>query len=278
LSTPTTCSAASLAAGEALGGTATSATDWLLVEVRGAWGHDAVAESGLPSDVAELLVAVPEKVILIRRPDRRRGVTVIHATVTEQGGRAARQELGSLDDLLLADLRGGDPVLGPVLLVCAHGRRDACCARLGVPLFDALTAHVDPGLLWQASHLGGHRFAPNLVSLPHGVQLGRIPPARAAEVVALLAAGRIPLELYRGRTVYGPDVQVAEVAVRRLTGCDRIAGLRLLRREDDVVSFETPSGELSVRVTEDTGPAVPASCGADPEPTRRFVASLESAA
>ena len=35
-------------AGEPLAGTASEATSWLLVEVRGAWGRDAVADSGLP--------------------------------------------------------------------------------------------------------------------------------------------------------------------------------------------------------------------------------------
>ncbi len=273
-----TCSEASLAAGVPLAGTATTETDWLLVEVRGAWGRDAVSDSGLPTEVRETLEAMPEKVILIRRPDRRTGVTVVHAVAAEDGGTARRLELASLEELPDVDLLDGDTVEGPLVLVCAHGRRDACCARLGVPLFDALSAHLDPGSLWQASHLGGHRFAPNLVSLPHGVQLGRIPTARAAEIAALLVAGRIPLDLYRGRTIYPPAVQAAEVAVRLVTGCDRIADLCLLSREEDLVSFATPTGELAVRVAERRGPAVPASCGVDPEPTVTWVALLESAA
>ncbi len=44
------------------------------------------------------------------------------------------------------------------------GRRDRCCARLGVPLFDALAPHVDADRLWQSSHHGGHRFAANCSS------------------------------------------------------------------------------------------------------------------
>ena len=101
-----------------------------------------------------------------------------------------------------ATLAGGDPVAGPIVLVCTHGRRDACCARLGLPLFDALAPHLPPERLWQSSHLGGHRFAPNVLVLPHGIQLGRIPLERAAEVAELLEDGRIPLDLYRGRTIY----------------------------------------------------------------------------
>ena len=102
------------------------------------------------------------------------------------------------------DFEAGDDVAGPIVLVCAHGRRDACCARLGLPLFDALNAQLLPTHLWQSSHLGGHRFAPNVVVLPYGIQLGRIPLERAADVVDLVTAGRIPLDLYRGRTIYAP--------------------------------------------------------------------------
>jgi len=273
-----TCSGSSLAAGESLAGTATQGASWLLVEVRGAWGRDAIADSELPSGVRGAMDSFPGKVILMRRPDRRRGVVVIRATAEEGGGTAVRQELGSLEELPGADLGKGDPATGPIVLVCAHGRRDACCARLGPPLFEALASHVAAERLWQASHLGGHRFAPNVLVLPQGIQLGRIPVGRAAEVVELLANDRIPLDLYRGRTIYVPPVQAAELAVRSVMGCDGLADLQLVSHEGDLVTFSTPVGELVMRVEERQGPVVPASCGADPEPTVGWVTSLESAA
>ncbi len=274
MSETSTCCGSSLAAGEALAGTATQGTSWLLVEVRGAWGRDAVVDSGLPSAVRDAIDPFPGKVLLVRRPDRRRGVTVIQATVDEGGGTAVRQEFEALDELPGADLAKGDPAVGPIVLVCAHGRRDACCARLGLPLFDALASHVAPERLWQSSHLGGHRFAPNVLVLPQGVQLGRIPVERAPEVVELLANDRIPLDLYRGRTIYAPPVQAAEFAVRSFTGYDGLADLRLVSYEGDLVTFKTPADELVVRVAERSGPARPVSCGADPEPTAGWVASL----
>lgn len=268
-----TCSVASLAAGEPLAGTATQATSWLLVEVRGAWGRDAVADSGLQPAVREAMDAFPGKVILVRRPDRRRGVTVIRARAEEAGGAAGRRVLGSLEELAGADLDNGDPVHDPIVLVCSHGRRDACCARLGPPLFDALAACVAPERLWQASHLGGHRFAPNVLVLPHGIQLGRVPVERAQQVMERLADDRIPVDLYRGRTIYAPPVQAAELMVRSVTGCDGLADLRLVSHEGDVVVFSTPLGTLEVRVEERPGPVLPASCGAAPEPTARWVAT-----
>jgi hypothetical protein len=272
-----TCVGASAAAAEPLAGTATEGAHWLLVEVRGAWGRDAVADSGLPSDVADALASFPGKVILVRRPDRRGGVVVVRADVDEEGGTAVEQELESLAELPAALSDDGEPVAGPIVLVCAHGRRDACCARLGPPLFSALEPHLAQARLWQSSHLGGHRFAPNVLSLPDGVQLGRIPVGRAAEIAALLVRRRIPLDLYRGRTIYAPSVQAAEICVRRATGCDHIADLRLVSVDGALVTFSTPTGELTVQVSDGPGPAIPVSCGAEPETPVRWVARLQSA-
>jgi hypothetical protein len=273
-----TCAASSLAGGELLAGTATVASEWLLVEARLAWGRDAVVDSGLADDVQDALAAFSGKVLLVRRPERRGAVTVIHARSEESGGFATRQETGSLDDLPETDFEAGDAVSGPIFLVCAHGRRDACCARLGLPLFDVLNAQLLPTHLWQSSHLGGHRFAPNVVVLPYGIQLGRIPLERAADVVDLVTAGRIPLDLYRGRTIYAPPVQAAEIAVRSLVGADGIGDVRLIAHDDDRVSFATPTGDLTVRVAQRPGPLLPPSCGAEPEPTIEWAVSLESAA
>ena len=277
MTTTVTCSDASAAAGEALGGTASRASRWLLVEVRGAWGRDAVADSGLPDDVRETLGGFPGSVILIRRPDRRAGVTIIHATASEEGGTARRQEVASLDEIPRVDLEGGEPIAGALLLVCSHGRRDACCARLGVPLFDAFTERVPRTHLWQASHLGGHRFAPNVLVVPHGLQFGRIPVTRGIELAGALAEGRIPLDLYRGRTIYEPHVQAAEITIRTARDLDRVDDLSFVSQDGERVTFSTPTGVVTALVSEIEGPNVPASCGKDPEPTVAWVASLESA-
>jgi hypothetical protein len=270
----TTCSQISLAADEPLPGTATVAARWLLVEVRGAWGRDPLADTELPAGVAEALAAHDGRVTFVRRPDRREGATVLDITVDEQGGASRRVELPSVADVAGLDLAGAAPVDGPFVLVCGHGRRDACCARLGRRAFDALLPHLPHDRLWQSSHLGGHRFAPNVVVLPSGVQLGRIPPDRAEEVAAAALQGRIPLDLYRGRVIYSPHVQAAEVAVRVATGCDRVDDARFVGEEGEHVTFSTPAGERTVRVELREGPRVPASCGAEPEPTTVWEAEL----
>lgn len=258
-----TCSASSLAAGEPLAGTATRAHRWLIVEARGAWARD-VDETELPARVRAAADGFDGRVQLIRRPDRRdgRGLAFI-AESREDGGTLRR--LDSVDDL-----GNGEPIDGPMLLVCCHGRRDPCCARGGPPVFDALRAHVAPDAVWQSSHLGGHRFAANMLVLPAGILLGRVLPADVPHVVAEVAAGRIPLDHYRGRTLHPPEAQVADAAVRERFGLTGLGDVTVLSAKDGHVWLATPEGEIDATVKSRAGPPLRESCGKDPAPSIRY--------
>jgi hypothetical protein len=130
--------------------------------------------------------------------------------------------LHDLSDLLRMDLDPiGDgrspkwqPWSEPVFAVCTHGRHDACCAERGRPLVAALAA-VAPQQTWEVSHIGGDRFAANVLVLPEGLYYGRLAPPDAADLVAAHAAGRLDLGHLRGRTSYPFPVQAAEVYLRR---------------------------------------------------------------
>lgn len=251
------CSA--LSAGEPLAGTATVAARFLLLEHRGRWGRDPLEDTELPPDRRALAEGFDGRVLLIRRLDPSGEPAALVAEVSAEGG-----TLRSVD---------GAPAPAQLLLVCTHGRRDACCARLGLPLYDALRAGIGAGRLWQSSHHGGHRFAPNLLALPSGVQLGRVPPGEAPSIAAMVAAGRIPLDHYRGRTLYDARRQAAEIAVRNRLGLDEIGDVTPLEDDGNTVRVATPDGIVEVHVEEQEGPAVPPSCGAPPEPSRRMVAT-----
>jgi hypothetical protein len=280
-------SCAELAAGvpEPLAGTATRASRYLLVERYGAWGKDAVADSGLPVGVVARLDSWAgeephSRVLLVRRPERRRGPgVVVHSMRCAEGeAGVARLELDRIGDLVDAQLEPGEaaPFTPAMLLVCAHGRRDPCCARLGVPLYDALVGAFGPERVWQSSHQGGHRFAGNVLALPHAVQLGRVGPAEAASVATLLDGGVIPLDHYRGRTIHAPEVQAADAHVRERLGLGTVGDVRHVGRDaDGAYVFATPAGDVRARVDAATGPALPPSCGAAPEPTTRFAVRLD---
>ena len=66
-------------------------------------------------------------------------------------------------------------------LVCTNGRHDPCCADFGRPVMRALTDAGAPDA-WECSHVGGDRFAANIVCLPEGIYYGRVEPERARAV------------------------------------------------------------------------------------------------
>lgn len=249
-----TCAQQSLDVGEPLFGTAVGDVDrWILLEHDGAWAKDALGSPGIPeatrAHFAAFLAADPRaRFQLIRGADDpapgapRRLFFVVASDGVVTSWVVPFRDLAELADLALADFhpdrappRGASPYPRPLVLVCTHGKRDACCARLGVPLFRELAkdlAREHPDLVWQTSHVGGHRFAANLVLLPHGYHYGRLDLAAARRVVRGYLAGRLTdLDRLRGRSCYPPDAQAAEFWLRQGAGRYGLEGLRLRRRE-----------------------------------------------
>ena len=274
------CSEISLAAGESLAATATSAKAWLLVEVPGSWPRD-VSVAGALSEPAHDAVAIwldhapGSRLLFIRRPGRsaaRLLVFAIHAA--ESAAEVRRIELEHPTDLADVDFEvDGDSTDQQLVLVCGHGSRDTCCALRGTAVYGALAERLGDEELWVSSHQGGHRFAANVLVLPTGLQFGRIEPDRAALVVARALAGRIELDRYRGRTCYASAVQAAERVVREARELEGVEDLRLTGVEGPVVRFRGLDGlEHTAQVEEAIGPSVPASCGAEPAPQTVFSA------
>lgn len=237
------CSALALATGEPLHATASRLRHWLLVEQPGRWGHHALLDSGLPREVGEHLTAEGRRhgvrVLLIkrrsRRPsDRRR---CFAAFTGRRERRLMTFEIDAPEDLLGLDLAGlvdarwrglGESVEGPLFAVCTHGKHDACCARLGAPLYRALAHRPDT---WEATHVGGDRFAANLVAFPDGLYFGRVTAEAARRVVEGYEEGRVALDHYRGRSAFPSPVQAAEHHVRVALALDGVDDLALVGHE-----------------------------------------------
>ena len=276
------CSDISLDAGESLAATATTAEHWLLVEVPGSWPRDVSVAGALPEPaheaVATWLEQIPSsRLLFIRRPGGsalRSLVFVIHAA--ESTAAVRRIELEHPTDLALVDLGSdGECTDQQLVLVCGHGSRDACCALRGTAVYGALAGRLGNEEVWISSHQGGHRFAPNVLVLPAGLQFGRVDPDEAAFVVARALAGRIELDRYRGRTCYASTVQAAEQSVREARELDGVADLRLAGVEGALVRFRGSDAiEHAALVEEIVVPRVPAGCGADPEAQKTFSAQI----
>lgn len=229
------CASWSRACGEALLGTASTTRRWLLLEQPGPWGHDALLESHVPPDLAQALLTGARRLgarpVLIRRPGRHPDDpetthTVMLADVDPLRPCLRRTEvadLAAVPDLLERAIDAGleavgAPHDGPVVLVCTHGRHDACCAVEGRPTAAALAAVLDD--VWECSHVGGDRFAANVVALPDGTYHGRVTPADAATVAEAIRTRRVSLPHYRGRSTLAFPVQAAEALLRERLGLD----------------------------------------------------------
>jgi hypothetical protein len=277
------CADLSELAGEPLGATATTAENWLLIEVPGTWPRDVGDGAGLPEAArriaGEWLESTPSsRLLFLRRPGRARARASLAFVVRAGESRAEvrRFALAAPAELAEVDLaRGGDETDARLVLVCGHGARDACCALRGTAVYGALAEQLDDEQLWLSSHQGGHRFAANVLVLPDGVHLGRLGPGSAVSAVADAVGGRIDLAHYRGRVAYSTRVQAAELAVRTAERLETVADLRLVDADGGLVRFRGPDGREHAAVVEERmGPSVPASCGADPERQAGFTARI----
>lgn len=260
------CSADSLAQHEPLIGTAGGPTRKLiLVEYAGPWGRSVPDElpqlhPGLRERLIEAHAIPGQRVLCLRRPQTGRpaeaasnptatptdALTVgriwlvdCSASRIQVLARCRAEELAALhsdDWWQLTELELWE---GPLLLVCTHGVRDRCCALHGMPLFRELDA-LDGAHVFQCSHLGGHRFAPVVLSLPSGVVYGRVPLDAAAELLESARARRWwHPDHVRGNLARDEQGQVAELAARRELG----------RWEDDAVVEVRPERDGSVAVS-----------------------------
>jgi len=212
---------------------------WLLIEHPGPWPHEA-ADAAQPAPLGALVSFAASsgiRVQMIRRPGRRRvgDARTVFAGWTAGGSPWLRRAsvsatAPSLTEGDLKDLAGGvppsfgSPLSEPVFLVCTHGKRSACCARFGAPLAQALAA-AHPGQVWETTHVGGHRFAANLVIMPHGLYYGPVGVEAATAAIAAYQRGAVEPGRYRGRAGQPPAVQEAEYARLEPAGFLPVAAL-----------------------------------------------------
>lgn len=257
---PLRCADSSLERDEPLYGTASIVHRWLLLEQPGAWGYDAMRRSRLPERIATELRkrarAAGVRVILLRRGSRfsDKERQCYFARTEESDSYLAHASVSTVEDLLdfdLGALKEGRSVPGAVeqhdslFLVCTHGRHDACCSIRGnqVARIACATGEVDA---WECSHIGGDRFAANLVCFPHGVYYGRVAAEEVQGLMEAYAEGIVSLDHYRGRCCYGFALQAAEYFARRETRTLGVSDVSLLTRavsaEELTATFELSGG------------------------------------
>lgn len=328
---PGACSVAFDEAGTSAYGTAAVARFFVAVEQPGPWGRDAATQSHLPVELGRALgqacAGRGGRLTLLRRPgrhadDRADGHAHPHGAGGADTGRATAyvawaggtpwllearlDDPAALLDLdydalaegdqatVAASLPGASPA-APVLLVCTNGRRDVCCAVRGRPVALEASAQA-PGRVWEASHTGGHRFAPTGVLLPFGATLARLDPALCLEVLSRADAGELPGRALgplhdRGRSSLEPGAQVAESHLRRVLGETSLTALSTQPiAASDQLGLDTVAAtgthtylvahrdgrSWQVQCTATAQDPLPESCGKAPVPVRAWSATVSA--
>jgi len=286
------CAEESVLRGDDFLGTTTVTRCYLMIEYYGNWGSkvaDIVDKSrlsdSLKAQVRQFQEEAPEdvRVLLCKRADRNRSRSIYLARYTDEGLYLNHIPRDRKDLDLMGAYRNPVAARRDIVLVCTHGKRDKCCAKWGFPVYKSLVDSLHEGFeVFECTHVGGDRFAANVIWLPYGHCFGhtQLDPEHFAQQ---LNRGRIALNHYRGCSALPSPAQYLDGVVRTATGNDspRPPLLRDYREsalDDNATAADITlyyadrelekSARVIVRPDEETG-RILASCNVDGTAYRR---------
>ena len=213
---------------EPLPGTAKPGSVYVLFEWPEAWPRDVMGDAALGEELTAKLAPKLEEhnatLLLIRHPTREgRNISDHHLYLVFADEAVTEvKHVDSPDELLDLDLsgpgrNGAERRDRPLLLICTHAKRDRCCAVKGRPMVNELHARhpFGPGndMVWETSHIKGHRFAPTMLLMPWAYSFGRMNVEATDAMLTDASEGLYFVPGNRGRGTLGPAEQVAELAV-----------------------------------------------------------------
>jgi len=250
------CSELSIKAKEEMFGTVPRVGVWFLLEYRQAWAVKAFPSSNIPDKVkrhlSNYLESIPNsRLQLIKRHDRSSDLIKFYIGVSDEiKPRLFEFNLSHYEDLLEFDIpkildRSSFLRKDPLILICTHGTHDTCCGNFGVLVYMEAIKYENEFMTWQCTHLGGHRFAANLLCLPHGIYYGRVREENVIKLINDYQNQLVDLENYRGRSCYNNETQAAEYFLRMQTGIKEISAFRIKKTKKDgdnsVIEFLSPT-------------------------------------
>ncbi|MBD2073532.1 sucrase ferredoxin [Phormidium sp. FACHB-592] len=240
---PFFCAEESNTAGEDLIGCAVMAQFYVLVECPPPWSANAFHSNQIPDNLRTLVQALKQdkrtiRPLLIHR-DRRQEPCTSVIILRQQDGVSfgySKQEfqVSSLKEVapLVSDYFNECHTHEPIgtdtrdILVCTHGSHDKCCAKYGQSFYRQAIATVaqlalNPDVrVWQASHIGGHRFAPTAIDFPEGRYYGRLDQDSFTAILTRSGNTQCFNHVYRGWGILPWAAQVLERALLLKYGWD----------------------------------------------------------
>lgn len=222
------CREISIASKEQLFATSPTVNYWILVEYNSEWKENVLKSIGLSDAIKQKLSDMLHfgkftRLQWIKNDYRANEDLVVFYLIesTRENRNIYRVELHGYEEILNLNtsdiLNPKNRSEKPILLVCTHKNYDQCCGRMGYTLYKDIQDD-DYFDLWQTTHLGGHRFAANVVILPAGIYYGRVDNSSFYVLKDKYLKNQIALEILRGRAYYDKYTQAAEYYLRRSTG------------------------------------------------------------
>jgi len=229
-----TCSEISLNSKEQLFGTSPRVHFWILIEYSLKW-EEYVLKSinisqSVKSKISELLQSNDYSRLQWIKKNKKGDNNICFYLVesTESNKIVYKKTLNRYEDILGLN---SDNIAThscrsetPLILVCTHDSYDACCGKLGNHLYEEI---CDESIfdVWKTTHLGGHRFAPNILFLPDGIYYGRVNKSNFDILKSGFISNRMTFENLRGRSYYDKYSQAADYYLRLYTGISDINSL-----------------------------------------------------
>lgn len=275
---------------EALPGTAKQARTYVLFEFPGPWSHDVLDGNTFGAELTVKIKAHLAKwdasLQLIRHPTREgRDISSPHLYIVFSDiGLTEVLHVDGPESILDLDLsgpglNGGQARLAPLLLICTHAKRDRCCAVKGRPLVNELERKYPfkktGDIVWETSHVKGHRFAPAMLLMPWGYSFGRMNFEATEAMIGAAMRAQYFVPGNRGRGTLSAPAQAGEVAVAthlQSSGREVAYGQLELVAEDKeedtarVVFRDGVSGEeFTIQLSTVSVEGVISSCGDEPK-------------
>ena len=275
---------------EPLPGTAKPGSVYVLFEWPEAWPRDVMGDAALGEELTAKLAPKLEEhnatLLLIRHPTREgRNISDHHLYLVFADEAVTEvKHVDSPDELLELDLsgpgrNGAERRERPLLLICTHAKRDRCCAAKGRPMVNELHARhpFGPGndVVWETSHIKGHRFAPTMLLMPWAYSFGRMNVEATDAMLTDASEGLYFVPGNRGRGTLGPVEQVAELAVAAEVPGARYGQFDVDASDDgSALVTDTASGQVyEVQLEQRPVSGVVDSCGKPPKESTAWVAA-----
>lgn len=204
-------------------GTASPFRYALVIEYHDEFPESAIIGSSLSEDLKRHILRLYEihaavRILLMKQSDKQKKKRLFWADCQPGENKLWYYEFEDYKDLLALKLGETSSewieITEEQFFICTNGQHDPCCGKYGNDLYEVA---ADKKNVWQTTHLGGDRFAANVLALPSGVYYRRVHIQALEEMIKCHSHNKIYLPNFAGRTVYDRPVQVAEYFIREKT-------------------------------------------------------------